>query len=243
VGRAFLTAEWKYLAMLNYRVAPESLGPHVPPGTELDRWGGDPYVSLIGFHFRDTRIFGWPIPFHSTFEEVNLRFYVRREVDGDVRRGVTFIKETVPLPAVTTTARLTFNEPYETRPMRHRIEDEAATGSVSAHYSWEQAVGWGHLEVTAAASSDYPEPESHEEFITERHWGYTTQRDGSTIEYRVDHPRWRIWRANHHSLHGDLMEMYGEKFAKILSGHPSSALLAEGSAVTVSSPTQLRDIR
>lgn len=240
---AFLTAEWRYLAMLNYRVDPETLGALVPAGTEIDRWGGNAYLSLIGFHFRETRVFGWQIPFHNTFEEVNLRFYVRREVDGDIRRGVTFIKETVPLPAVTTTARLTFNEPYETRPMRHRIDDGALTASVSAEYSWEQAMGWGRLAVTAAASSDYLDPESHEAFIAERHWGYTRQRDGSTIEYRVDHPRWRIWGAKNHVVEGDLNEMYGEKFAKILSGQPSSAFLADGSTVTVSSPTQLRDIR
>jgi uncharacterized protein YqjF (DUF2071 family) len=229
--------------MLNYRVDPESLGPHVPAGTELDRWGGDAYLSLIGFHFRETHVFGWQIPFHTNFEEVNLRFYVRREVDGEIRRGVTFIKETVPLPAVTTTARLAFNEPYETRPMRHRIDDGSVSGSVSAQYSWEQAMGWGRLAVTAGESSDYPDPESHEAFITDRRWGYTKQRDGSTIEYQLAHPRWRIWHAKSHVIEGDLIEMYGEKFARILSRPPSSAFLADGSPVTVSSPTQLRDIR
>ncbi len=29
--------------------------------------------------FRDTRVKGLPIPFHRNFEEVNLRFYVRRQ--------------------------------------------------------------------------------------------------------------------------------------------------------------------
>ena len=65
---AFLTAEWRYLAMLNYRVDPETLGALVPAGTEIDRWGGNAYLSLIGFHFRETRVFGWQIPFHNTFE-------------------------------------------------------------------------------------------------------------------------------------------------------------------------------
>jgi len=228
--------------MLNFRIDPESLGAHVPAGTELDRWGGHAYVSLVGFRFLNTRILRMPVPFHRRFEEVNLRFYVRRDFGSEVRRGVTFIKETVPLRAVTAAARLTFNEPYETRSMRHRIV-ASGTAPISAEYGWQQRQGWGKLGMTAAASSDYPEPGSHEEFIAIRHWGYTRQRDGSTVEYRVDHSRWRIWRATNHVLEGDLSEMYGDKFAKILGGRPASAFLADGSAVSVSPPTRLEDIR
>ena len=39
-------------------------------------------MSVVGFMFADTRIRGIAIPFHRTFEEVNLRFYVKRSVDG-----------------------------------------------------------------------------------------------------------------------------------------------------------------
>ena len=98
--RVFLTGEWRYLALLNWRVDPGLLEPLVPRGTTLDRWQGATYVSLVGFLFRDTRVLGVPVPLHRDFEEVNLRFYVRREVDGEVRRGVTFIKEIVPRRAI-----------------------------------------------------------------------------------------------------------------------------------------------
>ena len=119
--RVFLTGEWRYLAMLNYRVDAALLEPFVPHGTTLDDWQGTTYVSLVGFLFRDTRVLGVPIPLHRDFEEVNLRFYVRREADGEVRRGVTFIKEIVPRPAIATVARLAYNEPYVALPMRHSI--------------------------------------------------------------------------------------------------------------------------
>lgn len=85
--REFLSAEWRYLAMLNYRVPPEWLAPFVPKETQLDVWDGFAYVSLVGFHFRNTRLLGVPIPFHRTFEEVNLRFYVKRVVNGEVRQA------------------------------------------------------------------------------------------------------------------------------------------------------------
>jgi uncharacterized protein YqjF (DUF2071 family) len=67
----FLTGEWRYLAMLNYRVDPSLLEPLVPRGTILDAWRGATYVSLVGFLFRDTRVLGVPIPLHRDFEEVN----------------------------------------------------------------------------------------------------------------------------------------------------------------------------
>jgi uncharacterized protein YqjF (DUF2071 family) len=35
-----LTAEWRYLVMLNYAVNPEPVGPLVPSGTTLDLWDG-----------------------------------------------------------------------------------------------------------------------------------------------------------------------------------------------------------
>src|SRR5262244_2296513 len=83
----FLTAEWLNLVLLNYVVSRSLLEPLVPTGTELDLWGGDAYVSVVGFLFSDTRVRGVAIPLHRTFEEVNLRFYVKRRVGGDERRA------------------------------------------------------------------------------------------------------------------------------------------------------------
>ena len=78
--RAFLTAEWRYLAMLNFEIAPAVLRPLVPRGTELDTFAGRALVSVVGFRFLDTRVRGVPVPLHRNFDEVNLRFYVRRAV-------------------------------------------------------------------------------------------------------------------------------------------------------------------
>src|SRR5262245_40669761 len=72
--RPFLTARWLQLAMLNFEIDPAALAPLVPRGTELDTFEGRSLVSLVGFQFRDTRVWGLAIPFHRNFEEVNLRF-------------------------------------------------------------------------------------------------------------------------------------------------------------------------
>ena len=98
---SFLTAEWRKLAVVNYMVEPEILQPFVPAGTELDFWQERCYVSLIGFRFENTKVLGMKIPWHVNFEEVNLRFYVRRKATDGWRRGVVFIKEIVPKAAIT----------------------------------------------------------------------------------------------------------------------------------------------
>ena len=239
--RVCLTAEWRYLAMLNYRVEPSLLAPYVPAGTSLDAWRGETYVSVVGFLFRDTRLLGVPVPFHRHFEEVNLRLYVRRTVGGEVRRGVTFIRELVPRVAIAAVARAAYNEPYRALPMRHRIGPLRAPGATPevVEYGWRQGAAWGGLHVEPAGEPEPLRSGSEEEFITEHYWGYTAQRDGSTVEYRVEHPRWRTWRVDRSALEGDLTELYGPAFARVLAEPPASAFLAEGSPVTVFAPTRL----
>ena len=240
-SRPFLTAEWRYLVMLNWRVQPSLLHAYVPSGTELDAWQGQTFISIVGFLFRNTRVLGVPVPWHRDFEELNLRFYVRRTVDGEVRRAVTFIKELVPRRAIATVARLAYNEPYEAVPMRHRI-GYAGAASVTpdvVEYSWRHGRHWSRLSVQPVGEPTSIESGSEEEFITEHYWGYTRQRDGATVEYQVQHPRWRVCQVSNPLLDGDLVGLYGEKLAEILRQPPSSAFLAEGSAISVHAPRRV----
>ena len=77
--KPFLTANWRYLAMLNFAVDSKVLAPHVPGGTEVDFHNDKTYLSVVGFLFYHTIVCGLPIPRHRNFEEVNLRFYVRKK--------------------------------------------------------------------------------------------------------------------------------------------------------------------
>ena len=116
----FLTAQWWKLIMAQYEVAPEVLRTRLPPGLELDLYQGRCLVSLVGFLFDRVRILGLPVPFHTQFEEVNLRFYVKRPLpDGSSRRGVVFLSEVVPKPAITAVARTLYGEAYSTAPTSH----------------------------------------------------------------------------------------------------------------------------
>lgn len=230
--KPFLTAEWKHLAMLNFEIQPSLLKSFVPAGTELDSWNGRTFVSMVGFLFCQTRVFGWPIPFHRNFEEVNLRFYVRRKASDGWRRGVVFIKEIVPRAAIALVARQVYNEPYRALPMSHHLEVSAGR-VVSVEYAWMHAGNQNFIRLNPKGPPKPLSEGSEAEFITEHYWGYNRQRDGSTLEYRVEHPRWRVSEAAEAGLECDVEGLYGRSFLESLTGRPSSAFLAEGSAVKV----------
>jgi uncharacterized protein YqjF (DUF2071 family) len=233
--RPFLTANWHNVAMLQYEVPSATLRPLVPRGTELDPWQGHTLVSVVGFQFLDTRVFGIPVPFHRDFEEVNLRFYVRRRVQEGWRRGVVFIREIVPRRMIAAVARRRYNEPYIALPMRHTVtKSDADPGTPRVvRYEWRQADRWQSLEVEPVDLPALPAADSQEEFLTEHYWGYTVQRDGGTLEYQVRHPQWRVWRAARASLNCDVARLYGDAFVPFLRERPVSALLAEGSRIAV----------
>jgi uncharacterized protein len=233
IDRVFLVAEWRYLAMLNYEVDAALLLPFVPAGTELDRWNGKVFVSLVGFRFLKTKLFGFlPIPLHSNFDEVNLRFYVRRHKGTEARRGVVFIREIVPRRAIAFLARTAYNENYVALPIAHEIRF-VDDGRLRVAYRWRSGNRWSAITVETENVSELPGNDSVEQFITEHYWGYAAQPNGGCVEYRVTHPSWRVWQIGHSAFEGDAEKLYGRDFAAVLQSKPKSAFLAEGSAVTV----------
>lgn len=229
-ARAFLTAQWRKLIMANYAVPAPLLEKYIPYGTEIDRWQGTCYLSLVGFMFLDTRLMGFPIPFHRNFEEVNLRIYVRYHTAGTWRRGVVFIKEIVPRPALSIVANTVYREKYETMRMRHqwRLED----GNLNVEYGWKKR-GWNTLSVAAENKPSAIAEGSEEEFITEHYWGYTSIDDKTTSQYQVEHPRWQVYPVKDYTIDVNFGNVYGEPFALLNALKPQSVFLAEGSEIIV----------
>jgi uncharacterized protein YqjF (DUF2071 family) len=230
-GKRFLTAEWRFLLMINYEIDPVILLPYLPLGVELDASNGRTFASLVGFLFLNTRVLGATIPFHRNFEEVNLRFYVRRKAPEGWRRGVVFVKEIVPRRAIAAIARGAYGEKYVSMPMRHRVEVDQTGGTLE--YAWRLAGGWNRMCAQAHGEAQFAMPDSEEEFITEHYWGYSSRRDGSTSEYQVEHPRWHVWQARGVEVDCNFHFIYGPQFQESLSSRPSSAFIADGSEVVV----------
>lgn len=216
--------------MLNFVVDPKIVAPLVPPGTEIDFEHGETFLSVVAFLFLDTRVLGLPIPLHRDFEEMNLRFYVRKKSADMWRRGVVFVRELVPRRAIALVARTFYGENYIALPMKHQIDH--LDPNLNVAYSWRRGRKWESLKMSAVGDAQTIPAGSHAEFITEHYWGYTCFRGGCS-EYRVEHPRWKIWRTDEFEFNADIGALYGEQFVEPLSTKPRSAFIADGSPIQV----------
>lgn len=225
--KKFLTARWQDLIMANYEVDPELLAGRVPAGTELDLNDGKCFVSLVGFMFLETRVLGVPVPFHINFEEVNLRYYVKRELPDETRRAVCFVKEIVPRFAIAAVARTLYGEPYECWSMDHERTDSTVS------YSWSHGGVSNKMSVEIGESLGVPEAGTHGEFIIEHYWGYTARGHGRVDEYKVEHPKWELFSTKNEIIDIDTAGTYGEEFGFLKDKKPHSVLLAKGSEVAV----------
>lgn len=232
--KKFLTAYWRDLVMANYEIAPEKFEGLIPSGTKLDFHEGRCFASLVAFKFEDTRVLGIPVPFHRNFEEVNLRFYVTYETEGEIRRGVVFVKEIVPRSAITFVARTVYGEPYQTWKMSH--ED----GESSRTYAWSRAGVENRVRVELGRNMGVPDEGSHGEFIIEHYWGYTARGEWRTDEYKVEHPKWDLFEVTGSDIGVDFGATYGERFSFLNETEPYSALMAKGSEISVYKGKKIR---
>ena len=225
----FLTAEWRKLAIINYEINPEILKPYLPKVTELDFYKGKCLVSLVGFMFLNTKLLGISVPFHRNFEEVNLRFYVKKLENGIWKRGVVFIKEIVPKKALSLVANTIYNENYCTLPMTHSIIE--SDNELSVSYSWQTSklntmtLQAENIQVEMVEGSDF-------EFITEHYFGFT-KTNNQTSEYEVKHPKWNFYEIKNFEIQVDFKENYGNDFSFLNDTKPISVMLAEGSEIEV----------
>ena len=235
---SFLTAEWNNLAMINYVIDSKILEKYVPAGTELDFFEGKCYVSFIGFLFENVKVLGLKIPFHSDFEEVNLRFYVRRFENGVWKRGAVFISEIVPKFAISFVANTFYNEHYETFPMKHQLK--VNDHSREFIYEWKVKSKWNTIHIETNKNPITIGVGSESEFITEHYFGYNKVSGIETIEYEVKHPRWLQYEVTKNSSSINFEDVYGEEFAFIKDLKPTSVFLAVGSKISIEEKRKIK---
>lgn len=217
--------------MANYEVPIEFLVDYLPKGVELDLYEGKAYLSLVGFMFKDTKLFNIPIPGLGTFEEINLRFYVIKKDKHEGTRGVVFINETVPYKLVAWLANKLYKEHYSTVKTKSSLVNTVHNKEIS--YEWLLNSNWQHLRVSASSKSSPMSANSLEEFIYEHYSGYTRVDSFHTLEYKIKHPSWKIYTVKDFAIQCDFLSMYGKAFEFLNYTNPSSVYLAEGSAVSI----------
>jgi len=186
--------------------------------------------------FKNTKVKGLKIPFHTNYEEVNLRFYVRHKDNGEWKRGVVFVKEIVPKPALTFVANAVYKENYETMPMRHSWIP--SDDNLTVEYKWKKG-RWNSLKIITDNKASLIQDNSEEEFITEHYWGYTKISNEKTSEYGVEHPKWEVYKTKDYLIDVDFGDIYGQDFNFLTSEHPKSVFLAEGSEISVKDGRQI----
>ncbi|MBI3719356.1 MAG: DUF2071 domain-containing protein [Sphingobacteriales bacterium] len=229
--KKFLAAEWKNLIMANYIVEPDLLKEFIPNKTELDLFNGDVYVSLVGFMFLNTKVKGFSIPWHTNFEEVNLRFYVRYKDNGEWKRGVSFIDEIVPKPTISFIANTIYHEKYRCLRMKHKQEIKDNLQYLT--YSWQFGANENKISATTDIKSIPLVNGSKEEFVAEHYWGYSKYNDRTTFEYQVTHPKWNIFPVKDYLIDCDFGKLYGNRFEFLKNIKPDSVFVAEGSSIEV----------
>lgn len=241
----FLTAGWRKIILANYVIDAHHLSHLIPYKTELDTYNDTCYVSLVGFLFDDVKIKGVPIPFHTEFPEINLRFYVKHQTkNGAWRRGVVFIKEFVPKMMVSFVANNIYGEHYETVDMDHSWIEKQDTLEIEYSLSaFDYAQSDKRFLMRAVAEKNPTEiPLACEaEFITEHYWGYTKKGKHETSEYEVWHPRWKTYPVKEFSCNFDFGLLYGKEFEFLNELKPFSVMLAEGSEIKVMQGNSIDD--
>ena len=166
------------------------------------------------------------------FEEVNLRFYVKRFDGKEWKRGAVFVSEIVPKSIIAVIANTLYKEHYSAMPMQHSIIP-ANGDHTSFLYEWKLKGKWNKLGATVSNTRSPILPGSAEEFIFEHYWGYNSLGAGKTMEYQVEHPSWQVREVKDYIFETDIAKLYGEAFVPFLSVKPYSAFFADGSEIGV----------
>lgn len=262
-AKPFLTAQWRNLINITYAIDPKLLLPQVPKGIELDVQNGQAFVSFVAFHFADTRLKGWRIPFHVQFPEINLRYYVKYRkshhshndvatvsalpdtlpnplafaVDTETERGVCFIREYVPKPCIALVADWFYNEPYWAIPMQLKTDTDSTT--LRVQHRFKAAKTWHSLVIEADNRVFIPTNDSIEHYFKEHELGFGIDKHGNTLAYRVEHPVWAIYPVQNYDIKVNFGDIYGQQWAVLNALQPISVLLAQGSHVSVYAPYKL----
>lgn len=167
----------------------------------------------------------------GTFEEVNLRFYVKRLVGNEIRRGVVFINETVPNKIVAWLANALYKEHYIAIPTRYNWRLSEHSKDIS--YRWKVQTKWNAIDVVAGTMQIEMQIGSMEEFIFEHYYGYTKINTKESMEYKVNHGRWTINELRSYVIDCDFGACYGKDFSVLNKIKPKSVYITDGSAVSI----------
>jgi uncharacterized protein YqjF (DUF2071 family) len=230
-NKTFLRANWLRLASANYAIDPSILEKHIPNGTVLEAHNGKHFVSLVAFRYCETRLLNVRVPYHNIFEEINLRFYVKREITpGNWRSEVAFTKLYFPKTALTLVAKYIYKENYETKDMRHKWSE--SENQLLTSYSLKKN-RWHDFEIVSDKKSKAVCSKTPEHFFSKHYWGTSKIDITSSTIYKIEHPAWESHKVLSSKISFDFETVFGSEFKHLSNTEPDSTHLFNGSEVLV----------
>lgn len=186
-----MAQSWHQLLFAHWPVAREALRPHVPEPLSIDTFEGRAWIGIVPFQMSHVRLrFTPPLPWLSSFPELNVRTYVTTER----KPGVWFFSLDAGNPVAVAAARLSFGLPY----FRARMNCQEKAGWV--YYRSERMDAGAPSAILKATyrSIGYvfeARPETLEYFLTERYCLYASRSGGRIYRGDIHHPPWRLQMA------------------------------------------------
>jgi uncharacterized protein len=177
---------WDDLLFIHYRVPVEQLRPHVPDGLELQEHSGSGWLGVTPFVVTGLRARGlFPLPFASSFRELNVRTYVTR----DGKPGIWFFSLDSSSQAAVEAARRLYRLPYFRADISVRRRGDELLYDCSRDDGKAFSASYGPV-----GGASPPEPGSLEHFLTERYCLYAAHQSRL---YRADihHRPWPLQKA------------------------------------------------
>lgn len=227
----FLQADWNKLICANYIIDPKILEKYIPFGTILDLHQEKCYVSLVCFKYSNTQLFGIKFPFYKNFEEINLRFYVKREISPGIwRKEAAFTQLFFPKRPLTFIANFIYKENYKTRPIKHTLKKNEFH-DVTTYYIKNKK--WFHISVSYDRKLHPIVKTSSEYFFHGHLWGTAKVNSKSSTSYKIEHPEWKTYSITNWEINVDFGSLFGNDFKFLNAIKPESVMMTEGSKVTV----------
>ena len=190
-GPWFMTQSWHDLLFAHWPVDERDLRDKLPSGLLLDTFNGQPWIGVVPFRMTNVSPRGVPpMPFVSSFLELNVRTYVTL----NHKPGVYFFSLDANSALAVAAARTLFHLPYYVAAMDVGTRDgqfvytstrQTRTGGVAEFAATYGPVGYA---VT-------PEPGSLEYFLTERYCLYTVDSASRARRLEIHHPPWPLQTA------------------------------------------------
>lgn len=182
---------WTNVLFAHWAVPPDTLRPLLPKSLELLTYDGSAWIGVVPFLMSNVRPRGLPpLPWLSSFPELNVRTYVRH---GD-QEGVWFFSLDASNPIAVRAARRFVHLPYYDARMRLGV-----TGRGDVRYESART----HRDARPAnfAATYRPDgdvrpagPGTIEHFLVERYLLFAAAPRG-LLTVRIVHPPWPLQRA------------------------------------------------